>query len=217
MGLTSAGTRANTIYEGRRIDYERIIELIEPGSRVLDIGCGDGELLASLVTQRDVEGMGIELEQDNIIHCVQRGVSVVQADIDQGLSGLPNQSYDYVILSMTLQVIQKPDVVIREMLRVGRKCIVSFPNFGFWKVRLKHLLLGRAPVTRSLPYAWYVSPNRHVLSIKDFRHFCNTHNARILREIPLTSQGAGVRPAEFWPNMLADEAIFVITSDTTEH
>ena len=213
----SAAARTDTIYEGRRIDYERIIELIEPGSRVLDIGCGDGELIASLVTQRDVEGMGIELEQDNIIHCVQRGVGVVQADIDKGLSGLPNQSYDYVILSMTLQVIQKPDVVIREMLRVGRKCIVSFPNFGFWKVRLKHLFLGRAPVTRSLPYAWYVSPNRHVLSIKDFRHFCNTHNARILREIPLTSQGAGVRPAEFWPNMLADEAIFVITSDTTEH
>ena len=210
--------RANTIYENRRIDYERIIELIEPGSRVLDIGCGDGELLSELILQRDVEGLGIELDQKNIVDCVQRGIKVVQADIDNGLSGLPDQSYDYVILSMTLQVIQKPDVVIREMLRVGRKCIVSFPNFAFWKVRLKSLFYGRAPVTRSLPYAWYVSPNRHVLSIKDFRHFCRTHNARILREIPLAGKGAtGVRPAEFWPNMMAEEAIFVITSETTEH
>ena len=202
----------NSIYAGRRIDYERILDLVEPGSRVLDIGCGDGSLLCQLIRDKDVQGMGIELDQDNIISCVQCGIPVIQADIDKGLVGFPSQSYDYVILSMTLQVIQKPDVVIREMLRVGKKCIISFPNFAFWKVRLKALLLGQAPVTRNLPYPWYMSPNRHVLSIRDFRNFCTSHNAQILKEIDISSHGRSIRTTEVWPNLLADEAIFVITT-----
>jgi methionine biosynthesis protein MetW len=107
-------------------------------------------------------------------------------------------------------------VAIREMLRVGKKCIVSFPNFAFWKVRAKALLLGKAPITRNLPYAWCVSPNRHVLSIKDFREFCETHQARILKQVPISSHGRTVRTARFWPNLFADEAIFVITSKTGE-
>jgi homoserine O-acetyltransferase len=200
------------IYDGRRIDYDRIVDLVEENSRVLDVGCGDGALLCQLMYEKHVQGTGIELDQENIINCVQCGIPVVQADVDKGLRGFPDQSYDYVVLSMTLQVIQKPEVALREMLRVGRQCLVSFPNFAFWKVRLKALLLGQAPVTRNLPYAWYISPNRHVLSIKDFRSFCDTHNARILREIPISSHGRTVRNAAFWPNLFADEAIFVITA-----
>lgn len=199
---------AESIYEGYRVDYDLIADLVEEGSRVLDIGCGDGALLQILRSKRNVEGMGLELPQGNIISCVRRGVSVVQADIDKGLGALPDRSYDYVILSMTLQVIEKPELVLSEMVRVGRKCIVSFPNFGFWKVRAK-TLLGKAPVTRSLPYSWYMSPNRHVLSIRDFREFCERHNVRIEKEIPLGPRGTAFT-TRLWPNTFADEAVFVI-------
>ena len=199
---------AESIYEGYRVDYDLIADLIEEGSRVLDIGCGDGALLQILRSKKNVEGMGLELAQGNIISCVRRGVSVVQADIDKGLGALPDRSYDYVILSMTLQVIEKPELVLSEMVRVGRKCIVSFPNFGFWKVRAK-TLLGKAPVTRSLPYSWYMSPNRHVLSIRDFREFCERHNLRIEKEIPLGPKGTALT-TRLWPNTFADEAVFVI-------
>lgn len=199
-----------SIYEGHRVDYEMIADLVEAGSRVLDIGCADGALLQILKEKKNVEGMGLELFQGNVVSCVRRGVSVVQADIDKGLSALPNQSFDYVILSMTLQVIEKPEFVLNEMLRVGKRCIVSFPNFGFWKVRLK-TLLGKAPVTRNLPYSWYNTPNRHVLSICDFREFCLNHNIRIWREIPLGPKGSAL-PTRLLPNLCADEALFVISA-----
>lgn len=207
-----APQRPNSIYDGRRIDYDMIVDLVAPGSRVLDVGCGDGVLLCRLSHEKQVQGMGIELAQENIVSCVECQVSVVQADIGKGLKQLPDQSFDYVILSMTLQVLQKPEAALQEMLRVGRQCIISFPNFAFWKVRAKSLLLGRAPVTRNLPYAWYVSPNRHVLSIKDFREFCKAHGVAILREIPIYSHGKRVRREGIWPNLLADEAVFVIAS-----
>lgn len=210
LGPTPLSTES--IYEGHRVDYDTIVELVKEKSRVLDIGCGDGELLCKLIAQKHVDGMGLELAQGTVVSCVRRGISVVQADVDKGLSALPDQSYDYVILSMTLQVIQKPDLVLHEMLRVGKKCIVSFPNFGFWKVRAKTLLLGRAPVTRNLPYAWDVTPNRHVLSISDFREYCATHNIRIEKESFLSSRGTAWT-AKLWPNLFAEEAVFVITSN----
>ncbi len=210
-GAPVVATR-NSIYDGRRIDYETIIRLVEPNSRVLDIGCGSGALLCRLMRQKNVDGVGMELDQEKAVSCIQCGVGVIQADIDNGLAHFADQSFDYVILSMTLQVIEKPALVIREMLRVGRKCIISFPNFGFWKVRAKLFLLGRAPLTRNLPYAWHMSPNRHSLSIKDFRAFCDENGAAIIREIPISSHGRSIRKAHFWPNMFADEAIFVIAS-----
>lgn len=196
------------IYEGHRVDYDMIVDLVEKGSRVLDIGCGDGELLCKLTARKNVDAVGLELAQGNVVTCIRRGISVIQADIDKGLSALPDQSFDYIILSMTLQVIRKPDQALREMLRVGKKCIVSFPNFGHWRVRWMTFFEGRAPVTRNLPYAWYQTPNRHVLAIDDFRQLCNDLNAKIEREVPLYSEGV----VRFWPNLFAEEALYVITS-----
>ncbi len=209
--LAPEPTSPRSIYEGVRVDYDMIVKLVESGSRVLDIGCGTGELLAQLLESKQVDGVGIELRQGNIISCVRQGISVVQGDIDDGLGYLPDQSFDYALLSMTLQVVKKPEYVLAEMIRVARRCIVTFPNFGYWKVRAKVLMQGRAPITRSLPYAWFNSPNRHVLSIKDFRQYCATRNIQIEREIPLSSRGEGSRAAT-WPNLFADEAIFVISA-----
>ena len=197
----------NSIYAGPRVDYDMIVDLVEANSRVLDVGCGSGELLCRLDRQKSVQGMGLELSEEKIVNAVGCGISVVQADIDKGLSALPDQSFDYVLLSMTLQVIQKPDLVLAEMLRVGKKCMVSFPNFAHWKVRVHAFLQGRAPVTRSLPYAWYQSPNRHVLSIKDFRDFCVARGFHIEREIFLRGEGA----APVLPNLFAEEALYVLT------
>jgi len=198
----------NSIYRGRRIDYDMIVDLIEDGSRVLDIGCGNGELLCRLLRKKQVQGMGLELSQDSVVSAVGCGLSVVQADIDHGLGALPDQSFDYVVLSMTLQVIRNPDLVLKEMLRIGKKCIVSFPNFGLWRVRVKLLVRGMAPVTRNLPYSWYQSPNRHVLSVKDFREFCTHLGIHIEREIALSGDGL----LRFWPNLFAEEALYVIAS-----
>ena len=189
-----------------RADYDRIVELIPPGSRVLDIGCGDGELLCRLTALKGIRGAGIEVDPDQVVRSIQRGISVIQADIDQGLSALPDQSCDFVILSMTLQAVHKPHLVLQEMLRVGRKCIVSFPNFGHWSVRAQTLFGGRAPITRALPYSWHETLNFHVLSIKDFRAFCRSLNARILHEIPLPCPGA----CRLWPNLFAEKAVCII-------
>jgi homoserine O-acetyltransferase/O-succinyltransferase len=197
---------AENIYEGHRVDYEMIVDLVGEGSRVLDIGCGDGALLNKLIAEKNVDGVGVELSQGNVVSCVRRGVPVIQADINKGLGAIPDKSYDYVILSMTLQVISETEKVLNEMLRVGKRCIISFPNFGYWKVRANLLLRGRAPVTRNLPYSWHTTPNRHVLSIRDFRTFCHNRAIRIEREIPLGGGGT----VGFWRNMLAEEALFVI-------
>ena len=196
-----------SIYEGHRVDYDMIVNLVDEGARVLDLGCGGGELMQQLIVKKNVEGIGIEKSQGNVVTCTRRGISVVQADIDNGLTRFPDDSFDFVILSMTLQVLKKPELALKEMLRVGKKCIVSFPNFGFWRVRSMAFFQGRAPVTRNLPYAWYQTPNRHVLSMDDFRKFCVEHEYAIEKEIPLWGESV----AKFWPNLLAEEALYVIT------
>jgi len=201
--------RADSIYTGHRIDYDTIVNLVEPGSRVLDIGCGTGELLERLVQRRNVRGLGLEVDQESLVTCIEKGLSVIQADIDKGLTELPDDSFDAVLLSMTLQVVRNPKLVLREMLRVGKKGIVSFPNFAHWRVRAQTAILGRAPLTRNLPFKWYESPNRHSLTIKDFREFCDQLNIKIEREIPLSSRGE----THIWPNALAEEALYVLSGD----
>jgi methionine biosynthesis protein MetW len=151
-----------------RSDYAIIGEIIEPGSRVLDLGCGDGELLQWLVQNKGVEARGVEISGEKVQRAITRGVSVYQGDIDQGLADYPDRAFDYVILGQTLQETRQPRRVLREMLRVGRRVIVAFPNFGHWRVRLALMASGRAPRTKLFPYDWYESPNIHFLTVHDF-------------------------------------------------
>lgn len=199
-----------SIFTLPRVDYDRIEELIEPGSTVLDLGCGTGELLDRLIRHRRATGMGVELDQQCICQCVERGINVIQRDLDQGLPCFADQSYDYVILSQTLQTIHRPDVVLREMLRIGKRCIVSFPNFAHCKARLQLLLGGVTPITTTLPFRWYDSPDLHFVSIRDFQRYCRQIGAKILRQIPLVHWSR--TEVRFLPNLRAELAIFVITA-----
>ncbi|HOM51154.1 MAG TPA: homoserine O-acetyltransferase [Phycisphaerae bacterium] len=193
----------------RRVDYERIEDLIEPGSKVLDLGCGRGVLLARLQQRKNVDGLGVEVVQADLCESIDRGLRVVDLNIEKELGSFATNSYDYVILSHTLQTLVRPDRVLREMLRIGRKGIVSFPNFGYWKSRWQ-MAMGRAPVTETLPFRWYNTPNRHFLSIADFEDFCRDNGIRILQRIPLVE---GYREeVHFLPNLRASEVIFVISS-----
>jgi len=163
-------------------DRALITKLVPEGAVVLDLGCGDGTLLSELIDKKHVRGRGIDLDEKNIIRCVERGLSVCQADLDRGLGDYPDGSYDYVILNQTLQVVNNPDMIVREMLRVGTYGIVGFPNFGHWLVRGKLLFSGRMPKTSLLPFDWYDTPNIHSLTINDFRDFCRRERISIERE-----------------------------------
>jgi methionine biosynthesis protein MetW len=189
-----------------RVDLEAIASLVEPGSRVLDLGCGDGSLLKLLIDRKQVIGSGVEISDEGVQECVNKGLFVYHGDLDEGLSDYPDNSFDYIILSQTLQAVHKPDLVIREMFRVGRLGIVSFPNFGYWRVRWQLLRTGRMPLNDYLPYEWYNTPNIHLLTVKDFHAFCSVHDLTIERALYLTDG----RPIELRPNLLAKLAIFLI-------
>jgi len=197
-----------------RVDYELIESLIRPESTVLDVGCGDGELLARLTNDKGIRGKGIELDESLVLGCVCRGIAIIQRDIDRELSSYGDQSFDYVILSQTLQTIKAPERVFRELLRVGRKVIVSFPNFAHWRCRLQLLLGGRSPVTRQLPFRWYNSPNIHFFSLKDFDEFCRQIGVVVEKRIPLVE--TSVSPIRFGANLLAEQAIYVTSRGTTD-
>jgi methionine biosynthesis protein MetW len=189
-----------------RKDYAIISELVEPGSRVLDLGCGEGELLAWLAEHKGVDARGVEIDGAKVQRAIARGVSVYQGDIDQGLADYPDQVFDYVILSQTLQQTMRPLKVLREMLRVARWAIVAFPNFGHWRVRWAHLASGRAPQTELFPYEWHESPNIHFLTIHDFESLAAREHWSVARRIFL----AGGREVKVRPNLLAEVAVFLI-------
>jgi len=194
-----------------RVDYEEIESLIEPNSTVLDIGCGDGQLLANLTADKNIKGMGIELDQDLVRACVEKGLPIIQHDIEQGLENYTDKSYDYVILSQTVQTIKNPEKVFTELLRVGRKVIVSFPNFAHWRCRAQLLLQGKTPVTRQLPFDWCNSPNIHCLSLKDFDRFCWKLGVKVEKRIPLNK--TALSPVRFAPNLFAEQVIYVTSKE----
>lgn len=188
---------------------DRLIEQrIAPGSSVLDLGCGSGELIARLMEHRSVRGQGVELDDDAVFQCVQRGVPVFQSDLDEGLKGFADQSFDYVVLEETLQTLHRPVDVLGEMLRVGRHGIVSFPNFAYWRVRLDLALGGRMPKTENLPYRWYDTPNIHLFTLQDFLDWAGGHGVRIVEGHAL-SEGV-VRPLREDDNLHAEEVLVVV-------
>jgi methionine biosynthesis protein MetW len=190
-----------------RSDYAIIGEIVEPGSRVLDLGCGEGELLEWLAVNKKVQGRGVEISGLKVQRAIARGVSVYQGDIDEGLADYPDEAFDYVILSQTLQETLYPRKVLREMLRVGRRVIVAFPNFGHWSVRLALMWSGRAPRTRLFPYAWYDSPNIHFLTVHDFEELAAAEGLVVQRRYFL----AGHRSVTLLPNLTAEVAVFLVT------
>jgi methionine biosynthesis protein MetW len=189
-----------------RSDYAIISQIVEPNTRVLDVGCGDGELLEWLAEHKGVDARGVEIVGSKVQRAITRGVSVYQGDIDQGLADYPDQAFDYVILSQTLQETRRPLKVLNEMLRVGRRAIVAFPNFGHWSVRLAHLWTGRAPKTKLFPHDWYDSPNIHFLTVHDFQALAQKESWTVERGIFL----AGHRTIKLFPNLMAETAVFLV-------
>jgi len=196
-----------------RVDLLNLASMVEPGSRVLDVGCGDGSLLRLLAEKRSVDARGIELSQSGVNLCVAKGLSVIQGDADTDLVYYPDGSFDYVILSQTLQAMRQPRVVIEHMLRIGRRAIVSFPNFGHWKIRLQLLATGRMPVTKNLAYTWYETPNIHFCTIKDFVALVDDMGAVIEQASALDRFGRPVEmtlPRSLW-NLFGEQAVFVLS------
>ena len=189
-----------------RSDYAIIGEIVEPGAWVLDLGCGEGELLEWLAANKDVDARGVEISGARVQRAIARGVSVFQSDIDEGLADYPDHAFDYVILSQTLQETRQPRKVLKEMLRVGKRGIVAFPNFGHWRVRASMLTSGRAPRTRLFPYEWYESPNIHFLTVHDFENLAALEGLTVERRYFL----AGRRKVGLLPNLLAEVAVFLV-------
>jgi methionine biosynthesis protein MetW len=196
-----------------RVDHLLIAEMVERRARVLDVGCGDGALLQLLTDTKDVDGRGIEVSRERVNACVARGLSVIQGDADRDLVDYPDDAFDYAILSLTIQATRHPKTVLQHLLRIGRSAIVSFPNFGHWQVRGRLLLTGRMPVTENLPEAWYVSPNAHLCTIKDFADLCRMVHARIERAAAFNASGQKL--GTWLPltahNLMGEKAVFLLT------
>lgn len=199
-------------YVQNRIDLALIANMIQPDARVLDVGCGDGQLLTLLARTKNVDGRGIELSQDGVNACVTRGLSVVQGDADADLRDYPQDAFDYVILSQTIQATRNPREVLLQMQRIGRYCIVSFPNFGNWRVRLQLLWTGRMPVTRTLGHAWYDTPNIHLCTVRDFVSLCEDVGFHIDDAISVTGNRARRvgRPGTL-DNLMAEDAVLLMS------
>lgn len=190
-----------------RLDHRAIVEIIPSGASVLDLGCGNGDLLYMLIKEKQARGQGIEIDEQAIYKCVAKGLNVFHDDIDAGLSDYEDASFDYVIFNQSLQQVQHLESVLNDALRVGKKVVAGFPNFAYYRARLQLFFLGKAPVTPSLPFLWYDSPNLHFLSISDFQDYCWTKNLTIEQSIYLGKK----KPVTIFPNILANIGIFLIS------
>lgn len=196
-----------------RVDLQLIADMIEAGGRALDVGCGDGSLLAYLVNFKRVDARGMELSQAGVNACVASGLSVIQGDADTDLAAYPDGAFDYVILSQTLQATRDPQEVLKQMLRVGKRAIVSFPNFAHWHVRLRLVFGGRMPETPTLPHKWYDTPNIHLCSIDDFRALCRDMGVRIERSIVLNRNSRPIHMPPLLANLFGEQAVFMLRRD----
>jgi methionine biosynthesis protein MetW len=195
-----------------RVDHLLIAEMVEPGSRVLDVGCGDGALLHLLAETKSTDGRGVELSRERVNACVTRGLSVVQGDADRDLANYPDQAFDYAILSLTIQATHYPKTVLENLLRIGRRAIVSFPNFGHWRIRADLLFTGRMPQTRNLPEPWYASPDAHLCTIKDFAELVASVDAEVEDAVAFNTSGQRLpmRRSIWMQNLLGEKAVFLL-------
>ena len=196
-----------------RVDHVLIAEMVEPRARVIDVGCGDGALLKLLADERGVDGRGVEVDRDRVNACVAQGLSVIQGDADSDLAAYPDNAFDYAILSLTIQATRNPRSVLSELLRIGRRAIVSLPNFGHWQVRGRLVTTGRMPITPNLPDAWYATPNAHLCTIKDFTDLCTFIGARVERKVAFNASGSQL--GTWMPlsahNLLGEKAVFLLS------
>lgn len=191
-----------------RPDLEIISEWIRPGSRLLDLGCGDGALLRHLQDTREVTGYGLEIDDDNVTRCVSAGVNVIQTDLDAGLQDFSGRSFDFVIMTQTLQAVHYPDRLLEEMLRIGHEGIVTFPNFSYWRNRVQLALGGQMPVTRTLPNPWYSTPNIHLCTVRDFEQLCDERNIRIIERVMVDDEARSSTSGNLLPNLFGRTAIY---------
>lgn len=213
-GLPDPGQPAGKPTREHRVDHLLIAEMVAPGSRVLDVGCGDGELLHLLAETKAVDARGVELSREKVNACVTRGLSVIQGDADKDLDDYPDQAFDFAVLSLTIQATLQPKRVLENLLRIGRRAIVSFPNFGHWKIRTQLMMTGRMPRTKNLPEPWYASPDAHLCTIADFVDLCEIVEADVEEAVAFNSAGRRlpIKRSLMLQNVLGEKAVFRMRS-----
>ncbi len=194
-----------------RADLEIIQDWIPSGSRVLDLGCGDGELLAWLRDHKQVTGYGLEIDAENIAQCLLKGINVIEQDLDQGLSNFASNSFDVVVMTQALQAVQYPDRLLEEMLRIGRQCIITFPNFGHWRCRWDLLHKGQMPVSEFLPYTWYNTPNIHFCTFLDFEALCHQRQVKVIDRFAVDRLHRHHWASRMWPNLFGEIGIYRVS------
>ncbi len=200
-----------SLNEALRSDLEIIEKWIPANSQVLDLGCGEGQLLAHLTSQKQCLGYGLEINPDSIVSCIEKGVNVIEHDLNHGVKHFKDNSVDTVVMTQALQAVRRPDILLEEMLRVGKEAIVTFPNFGYWRTRFYLFNKGQMPMSKTLPYNWYDTPNIHLCTFRDFESLCLEKHVKILNRTVLDSQHKETLTGRLWPNMLGEIAIYRIT------
>jgi len=195
-----------------RADLKIIQQWIEPDMRVLDLGCGDGSFLAHLKSEKNIFDCGLEIDPGNINLCLQAGVNVIEQDMNKSLSNFRSDSFDTVLLAQTLQTVERPDILVEEMLRIGKKCIITFPNFAYWRHRLKLLTMGNMPQSSSLPYEWYNTPNIHLCTFRDFEALCAENRIKIINRLAVNGDQQGSVLSKHMPNLFGEVAIYRVSA-----